>query len=315
MAKPKEKPAPKPAIEIELAQVEKEYEQKVRLTTARPALQGAFYTAWMVIDVLLLVIFVSYIGYYLVSGSFAERREVANIANNLDSMRSISEDHQAAALVSGETLVFTPQEGFADFYSELRNPNEEWTASFDYHFSGVFGESATQRGFIMPLETKSLISLHQAVTGRATTAQIVIEDVEWLRVDAHAISDVSAWLTAHNDFSVTDAVYDTNLMVDDQKVGRSSFTITNDSPYGYHQAMFTVILERGGTPAGIHQVTLNSFDTGDVRQVDLNWFGTFPGAADVVVVPNIDYFDVDAYLPPASGAAEDIRDVLLKRRR
>ncbi len=315
MAKPKEKPAPKPFIESELAQVEKEYQQKVRMSTARPALQGAFITAWTILDALLLVIFISYIGYYLVSGSFAERREIASIADNIDSMRAISEGHQAAALVSGETLVFNSQEGFADFYSELRNPNEEWTASFSYHFTGSFGESAPQNGFIMPLETKSLISLHQAVTARATTASIVIDDVVWLRVDAHAIADVGAWLTAHNDFTVTDAVYDTTLMVDDQKVGRSSFTITNNSPYGYHEAMFTVILERGGTPAGIHQVTLNNFDTGDVRQVDLNWFGTFPGAADVVVVPNIDYFDVDVYLPPSSPAAEDIRDTLLKSRR
>ena len=315
MSKLKEKPAPKLFIDSELAQVEKQYQQKVQVVIARPVLQSALLFAWTVFDVLLIVIFVSYIGYYLVSGSFAERREIASIADNIESMRSISEEHQAAPLVSGESLVFNPQPGFADFYSELQNPNEEWSASFVYYFTGSFGETVKQAGFIMPLENKSIISLHQNVATKPNSGQLVVENVVWLRVDAHAIDDIATWLATHDQFTVTDATFDTTLMVDTNKVGRSSFTITNNSPYGYHEATFTVILERNGTPVGVHQVALNNFDTGDFRRVDLNWFGTFPGAADVVVVPNIDYFDLDVYLPPASPAAEDIRDTLLKSRR
>lgn len=315
MSKPKEKPAPKLFIDSELAQVEKQYQQKVQVVTARPVLRSAFLFAWTIIDIFLIVIFVSYIGYYLVSGSFVERREIASIADNIESMRNISEGHRAAPLVSGESFVFNSQDGFADFYGELENPNEEWSASFTYYFTGSFGKSTEQQGFIMPSENKSLISLHQSMVSRATGGQLVVEDVVWLRVDAHAIDDISAWLATHDQFTITDAIFDTTLMVDINKVGRSSFTITNNSPYGYHEAAFTVILERNGTPAGIHQVTLNNFDTGDFRKVDLNWFGAFPGAADVVVVPNIDYFDLDVYLPPASPQAEDIRDTLLKSRR
>lgn len=311
----KEKPAPKPYIETELAAVEKEYQQKVTVTSARPALRSAALFAWTVLDILLIAISVSYIGYYLVSGSFADRREIASIADNIEAMRAISEGHQAASLVSGETLVFTTQDGYADFYSELSNPNEEWTASFTYYFTGSFGETTKHQGFIMPLETKALTALHETVTERASSASIAIEDVEWLRVDAHAISDIETWLGQHNDFTVTDAVYSTSLMIDGEKVGRSSFTVTNDTPYGYHEAVFTVILERGGSPAGIHQITLNNFAVGDSRDVDLNWFGSFPGAADVVIVPNIDYFDIDAYLPPSSPTETDIRDTLLKSRR
>lgn len=314
MSKPKEKPAPKPFIDSELAQVEKQYQQKIQVVTARPVLQSTLLFAWTVIDILLIVIFVSYIGYYLVSGSFAERREIASIADNIESMRNISEDHQAAPLVSGESLVFSPQTGYADFYSELRNPNEEWSASFTYYFTGSFGQTVKQTGFIMPLENKAMTSLHQAVSAKPTSGQIAVEDVVWLRVDAHAIDDVATWLATHNQFTVTDASFDTTLMVDTSKVGRSSFTVTNDSPYGYHEATFTVLLERNGTPVGIHQVTLNDFDTGDFRQVDLNWFGTFPGVADVVVIPNIDYFNLGVYLPPASPQSEDIRDTLKKSR-
>lgn len=313
MSKPKEPPKEAPSfLHQELQKIEKDYQTKVQIVTARPVLSQAFFFGWMLLDAILLTIFIGYIAYYLVSGSFAERHDVAQIVQNTDALHDAIVSNAAANLVTGEVLVLTPTAGYQDFYTEITNPNTDWTASFTYSFKTASGQTSSQKGFIMPGERKSLLALHESISGNR--ADVVVENIDWIRVDRHVIPDGADWLDRHNDFLVTNAVYETNLEINKQKVARSSFTMTNRSPYGYYDAVFTVLLVRADTVVAVNQVVLNRFDSGDTRTVDVNWFGTFPTAAEIRVMPNIDYFDADAYLPVGGETPPDLRDVLFRRR-
>jgi hypothetical protein len=305
MSKPEEPLKEQPTfLHQELQQIEKDYRTKVQIVTARPVLSQAFFFAWMVFDALLLTIFVGYSAYYLVSGAFDERRQVSAIINNLETLHDAAASRAAVSLVTGEVLVFSPTSGYEDFYTEIRNPNQDWTAAFTYSFKTSSGESRKQKGFVMPGERKPLLALHEALTGNR--ADLLVEEITWIRVDHHVIPDITEWLERHNDFQITDNTYVTNLEINKQKVARSSFTITNQSPYGYYEAPFLVFLLRGDTVVGVNQVVLNTFNAGEARQVDVNWFGAFPTAAEIQVVPNIDYFDADAYLPIGGEVPPDI---------
>lgn len=313
MGKPEEVQKEQPSfLRQELQQIEKDYRTKVQIITARPVLSQAFLFAWMVIDVLLLVICVGYIGYYLVSGAFDDRRAVSGIVQNLDSLHSATVADAAVSLVTGEVLVFSPTSGYLDFYTEIYNPNPDWTASFTYSFKTSSGDTRSQKGFVMPGERKPLIALHESVSG--SRGDLVVEDISWIRVDPHVISDISEWLDRHNDFLITNDVYVTDLEIDDQKLARSSFTVTNRSPYSYYDVPLTVLLMRADTVVGVNQVVLSDVEAGESRDVDVNWFGTFPTAATLKVVPNIDYFDADAYAPIGGETPADLRDTLFQRR-
>ena len=85
---------------------------------------------------------------------------------------------------------------------------------------------------------------------------MVVEDISWIRVDHHVISDMTEWLDRHNDFLVTNNTYVTDLEIEKQKLARSSFTITNRSPYGYYEVPLTVLLMRADTVVGVNQVTI-----------------------------------------------------------
>lgn len=296
----------------ELQKIEKDYQQKVQIVTARPVISQAFFFAWAVIDALLLTVAIGYIAYYLVSGSFDERRAVSDVIQNLGTIHDATAFNAAANLVTGEVLVFSPTAGYEDFYTEITNPNTDWTASFTYSFKTASGETRQYKGVVMPGERKILLALHESVSG--SRADFVVEDISWIRVDHHVIPDIEEWLERHEDFLVTNSVYETDLEVNKQKVARSSFTITNRSPYGYYDAVFNVMLMHGDTVVGVNQVVLSSFATGESRDVDVNWFGSFPGAAEIKVIPNIDYFDADAYLPVGGETPSDLRDVLFRRR-
>ncbi|PIQ67975.1 hypothetical protein COV92_00045, partial [Candidatus Uhrbacteria bacterium CG11_big_fil_rev_8_21_14_0_20_41_9] len=126
----------------------------------------------------------------------------------------------------------------------------------------------------------------------------------------HNIPDIDSWMQDHEAFLVTNAVYGFDVAVDGTNIARSSFDITNNTPFAYWEAVFSVALTRGGTIVGVNQVVLQGLESGETRHVDVNWFSGAPTADEVSVESQINYFDDTVYMNVNSSAVEDVRDRL-----
>lgn len=315
MAKNKEKQEPeKPRVSPELISAEKQYRREKIIVGARPILKRIGLYVWIGIDVLLLAVFLGYIGYYLISGNFQDRRQVAQIGENVGAMRSVSEARAAQDLQIGPTSVFAVAEDRYDVYGEIENSNIDWYATFDYYFTSSQGDSQRYSGSVMPAEIRPIVALRQEFMSRPNNVELVLEDFRWHRVPAEDIEDPLVWMEEHNDFLIEDAEYTFDVEIDGEQIPRTSFTITNSTPYSYWNPEFIVIIRRAGNVAGVNATTISGFASGETRDVNVNWFGAAPSSGTVEIVPNINYFDSNAYMPPSGEVMDDVRDVLQDRR-
>ena len=113
----------------------------------------------------------------------------------------------------------------------------------------------------------------------------------------------------HENFVLSSSEYGDKIVLEEDSVVRSMFTVENDTPYNYWSTPFWIVLERGGTVVGVNQATIAGFEAGEIREVTVNWFGRAPTSAqDLRIYPVIDYFDEDVYMDQQGGDDLDSRD-------
>ncbi|MBU0463677.1 MAG: hypothetical protein KKD21_12990, partial [Proteobacteria bacterium] len=74
-----------------------------------------------------------------------------------------------------------------------------------------------------------------------------------------------------------------------------TFNVSNDTAYSYWNPKFYILLMKGEKVAGISQTDIQGFDSGEERDILINWFGTLPTVSKVQIVPEVNIFDVDEY--------------------
>lgn len=301
----------KPVLSPELQAIEKQYERDVRIVEAEPLLRrigivGAFFLE-TIVGVFSLIVVVGYI----IQGSFTELRAAGvTFGANLDTFRAIASASDAKELELGAARVLQGTPTSYDFYATVRNVNEDWFATFTYTFSSGSINTEAQEGFVMPGEQAYVLALGVDAASRPGTPKISVENIVWHRVDRHVAPDTAIWLERHHGFVISEPTYTTDIAFGTTNIGRTTFTVTNATPYAYWTPQFTVILERAGAIVGISQATLTEFDSGEARDVEVRWYGELPVTATARVLPAINYFDTDRYMPPRGTPLEDIRDTL-----
>lgn len=182
-----------------------------------------------------------------------------------------------------------------DLYSEIVNPNSEWLAEYTYKFVWSGGSSAEEKGFILPGQTKPLVSfgVEEAVSARGI--QVEISNIEWQRVNRHMVGEYEIWKQERLNFNIEDLLFATDVSIDGKIIGVSSFSVTNQTGFKYYQPSFFVVLYRGSQVVGINKVTLDALSPGERRGVDVRWFGTLPSADKSEIIPDINIFSPEAY--------------------
>ncbi len=264
----------------------------------------------VIADVAMLAFFALVIIGYIVSDSFAEIRSAAGFANNIAAMHSIAKGSDAQQLTLGSAKVVQGTPTSYDFYATVKNTNADWYATFTYSFSAGSTTSRIEDGFVMPGESKYLLSLGTKADGRPSSPSITLENIVWHRVNHHDAPDVAAWLAEHGNFLLTTPTYAADIALANDKIGRTTFTVTNASPYSYWAPQFNVILERAGAVVGVSQATLSEFTAGEIRNSEVRWYGDIPLTATATVAPNVNFFDESSYMSPQGEQGIDPRDLL-----
>lgn len=297
----------------ELQRVEREHRQNIRIVTARPWIHTVSIGLFVAIDAVMVLFFAMVVVGYVIAGSFTDIRATASLAENAATIGVVAEAGKAEAFVVGTVKVVQGTPSTYDVYTTIQNPNADWYATFTYDFSGSGIVSRPEHGFVMPGEKKYLVSFgHQSET-RLASATVTVSDVVWHRVNRHNAPDVAAWLEEHRAMTVTDITYIPNIGFTEQGIGSTSFTVNNTTPYSYWSPQFLVILERAGAVVGIAQATMSNLAAGESRQGSVRWYGDGMANASATVVPTINYFDPDVYMPPQGEQAPDPRDAEQRR--
>jgi hypothetical protein len=292
----------------ELQAIDREHARGVRMLETLPRLQKIGLFSAIALEVLMGIFLIVVVFGFVVSGSFADIRAAGAFDDNIDASHAIAKGSDAEALSIGTAKVLQGTPTSYDFFAAVKNGNADWYATFTYVFTAGSTTSRTEEGFAMPGESTYLVSLGYPLDARPSSPTITVSDVVWHRVDHHAAPDVPAWLEDHGGFTLTTPTYAPDIDFTQTKIGRTTFTVTNSTPYGYWSPQFTVVLERAGAVVGISKATLLELDAGDVRPVDVRWYGDLPVTATATVLPSINYFDPASYMPPRGTTGTDVRD-------
>lgn len=299
---------PNDFLSPELQTIEREHRRDVRIVEARPLLMRVGFATLVVVDIIMAIFFVVVIIGYIISGSFSDLRSMASLATNADEMQAIASQSRAKDMSVGSVKVLQGTDTSYDFYTLVKNTNSDWYATFTYVFSSGGTTSRIEDGFVMPGEEKYLMSFGNTAESRPSSVTVTIGELVWHHINRHEAPDVQAWLNEHRNFTVADATYSSDIGLANDKIGRTTFTLTNTTPYAYWTPQFTVILERAGAIVGVSKATVSEFSAGDVRSVEVRWYGELAASGTVTVVPDINYFDEDVYMPPQGMPANDPRD-------
>lgn len=206
-----------------------------------------------------------------------------------------------AARKQTEDLVFSSVSTFktsdsTDFVVQIKNPNSNFSAGFDYCFMSGEEEIYCGSDFIMPAEEKYVLSL--GVNRKFSETSFLLKKITWKRLDTKNIPDFSSFKSSRLNFQITDLSFSPAASGISGNIDLNwlEFSVLNNTAYSYYEAPLDILIFRSGILAGVNRYVLNNFRSGESRPVRMTWSGDLRGAKDVQIVPAIDIFDDSVYL-------------------
>ena len=111
-----------------------------------------------------------------------------------------------ALKLSSSSDIFAIDDDRYDFYTTVENENEDYWAEFDYYFSYGSSVTETKHGFVYPVEEKPLVYLAWESDSRPSSAQVILENIQWHMIDGHTIPDFVTYREDMIDFDITDGL-------------------------------------------------------------------------------------------------------------
>lgn len=201
----------------------------------------------------------------------------------------------AQELVRGVPVALLTDATHVDLAVELTNPNETYgVEEVSYRFSYGGKQLPVRTTFLLPNSPRFLAELGvaKAAEGEAPTLEIV--SVRWRRPE-----DLAALRRVK--FRVSNLKYDASVLTASQPpkpAPRLRATILNDSAYAYRTVDISIGLIQAGQLVAVNSVRLNDWGAFAEKPIDLQWLAALPAQPDVVIVPQINYFDESNFLRP-----------------
>ena len=249
----------------------------------------------------------AFVDYFLIH-YVEEGRLVESFFVGADNLHAVVQTQVPRSLEVGEVDVLPAQEGF-DVFTLITNPNADHIARVRYRMTYDDRESAQNTVMLLQEATVPLVEFHVAQP-RPRNPRVIIDSVEWWRIDAHSIPDPLAWKQARLNVAFTDVRQDTELKIGDQIVSRTLANVVNKTGFGYYDLDVYVVLKRGGSVIGVNRTVLSNLLPREERAFQLDWFGGSPAAQTIDVYPVVNLFDESVYLPSDTVPNIDRRDLL-----
>lgn len=201
-----------------------------------------------------------------------------------------------APLKPSSVQLFTNTDNRVDALVELENPNEIWWAEFDYVFIVSGKETTTRKGFILPKTRRYLAE--PGINANSGRAEIQLKNIAWKRIDPNQVgTDLTSYIESRQ-LTIKDVNYARNVSIGEKLIGQSTFTVENQTAYGYYDPEWIIILMRSGNPAAITKITTDQISAGESKSFSINWFDQPAGITETLIQPNINILNPASFIAP-----------------
>lgn len=186
-------------------------------------------------------------------------------------------------------------DGRFDYVALVKNPNSTHIATkatFELRSGGAV--LAEKEGFVYPEEEKYVMVFGEELSG-ATNPVMSIKDVSWKRIqNYHEFFDPRLQFEVDNiDFkNARDAGLKGSLAI-----STLTFDVTNNSAFSYWNAGLNIVLKGGSRIVGANYILLDSFKSGETRNVEVRFYEKIPSVSNVEVLVEVDLLDDASYIP------------------
>jgi hypothetical protein len=226
-----------------------------------------------------------------------ESRLTQEIATNQIMLQSLEAD-RPQNIATANVQVFQATDNRYDMAVDISNPNANWWAEFNYRFNLSGAQTPLKSGFILPSGQSVLTELgYSPETRGGATAQLVVENIFWHRVDpAQVGASYAEYAAKVFKVSFENIQFTSDLIIGTQRINRTSFDVVNRGSYGYWTLGLAVRLYRGSSVLAVNEITLQRVAPGETRHVDLDWFESLPAVTKTEIIPIVNLLDRKSFL-------------------
>jgi hypothetical protein len=239
-------------------------------------------------------------GYYLLIGMNADERMIKDLAQSTVASQNYLNQAAAKNLVLSPVGYLTNESNY-DIYETITNPNAKWWAVFDYCFKKGNGEKVCGREFILPGEKKYIIALAKTFSSSPSDLTFSLSGLVWNKINNHVIADWGVYRNDRLNLPVTNQLFTpaaSNAASEKIALNSLTFTITNNTAYGYWEVPLTIILTDASRIVYLGSYTISDFSSHDSRDVKLTWPGITGNVNGISIIPNLNILDQGVYQKP-----------------
>jgi hypothetical protein len=266
--------------------------------------KGYFYT--LVVALLLIFslsgwfIFLFVFGHYTIFGSRGDNLMIINLLNNTLPEHSFFLNKAAKDLIFGESGYLKNNNDSYDFYAKITNTNKNHWTKFNYSFAAGNDISESRSDYILPGESKYILLLNQkGFKNINSKPQLKIEDLNWMRVNAHKYKEWRNYKNEYLNFEIKDKelvrAQNTNLS-EKISLNELKFIAHNKSAYNYYNVDFIILLRSGDEIQGVNKYSAENLRSGSLRNFNFVWPGNFGRINDIYIEQQINVFDLDNFM-------------------
>ncbi|MCX6778729.1 MAG: hypothetical protein NTU97_00665, partial [Candidatus Magasanikbacteria bacterium] len=226
-------------------------------TTHRPQLYKSLIWSLVVFCILLGGYNIYYWGDYLIFGYTNDQKLMLELRSNILRSPNLLEHFAAKPITIGGVISY-PAGDKTDALAMVSNPDPDFIATIDYSFVLNGQKLETRQSVVLPSENKYIAEL--GIKGGGVVDFNLIK-VSWQRISAHKISNPVAYKEARIQFELLDFNYSSS------PYSRISFSIKNNSFFGYYQANFLVLLRNYENIIGVEKIVIDNFPAGSKQLV------------------------------------------------
>jgi hypothetical protein len=237
-------------------------------------------------------------GIYLISGFDNDRaleRDVRQTAVNYD---AVQQKLAPQPLSFGSTLAFQSAEGRYDLITSVGNNNPFHIATIRYRYVYSQGSSDLTETVLLPGTKRPVVAFGAASDGFPIGARLVVDHIDWQRIDNHIFSEPQAFVQDRSEFTVGDVTFFRKGSASELDTHRIEFSVTNNMPYSYWQGTFLALYYHQGELEGVAPLLLPQFRAGQTRAVDLRSLSPTLTVSSVELVPLMNVFDSSEFMAP-----------------
>lgn len=249
-------------------------------------------SSWIVVGGLYSIII---LGAYLFSGFWRDRDARLQTLQGFENYTQVQPTYAARNLLIDSVRVFQLGETY-DFSAVAQNPNEDFVAQMRYKYVFDGGETPSKVVTILPKKKAPLAIYGFKSDIYPVGAKLIVEEMRWRRIDPHVVPDTQNYILARTNFIVDNLIIERNP-IDGALPPRITFDIKNNTAYSYYEGRFALLLLGGGVLEGVMPLTIKEFRAGQNFPVDIRPVFSLTGIDDVEVIPLMDVFDQNEFLP------------------